>query len=305
MVLLLRPWLPAAALLPAFVVYRAVYYLLPFVVALLALVADEARQRRAHARARRRRGWAALTEQLTPRAAGGVHVPRRHACCSVSGATPAAPGRLDLLDRLLPLGVIETSHFLGSVAGAGLLVLSQGLARRLDAAYYLSSLLIVVGMVRVAAQGLRRRGGGAAARACCWCCAAPGRPSIAAPRSSRRASRPAGSRRVVGALGASVVARPVRVQARRVRRPSSGGSSSCAGEASRFLRRRSARRSSCCWSALARLIGQPPPRGRAARRRRPRRRRRASSRRSRPPSPNLVFLRDKGAALRRERATAS
>jgi phosphatidylglycerol lysyltransferase len=49
-----------------------------------------------------------------------------------SGATPAAPGRLDVLDRVLPFGVIEASHFLGSVAGAGLLLMSQGLARRLD-----------------------------------------------------------------------------------------------------------------------------------------------------------------------------
>ena len=34
MILLLRPWLPAPALVPAFVVYRAVYYLLPFAVGL-------------------------------------------------------------------------------------------------------------------------------------------------------------------------------------------------------------------------------------------------------------------------------
>jgi lysylphosphatidylglycerol synthetase-like protein (DUF2156 family) len=48
-----------------------------------------------------------------------------------SGATPAAAGRLALLDRVLPLGVIETSHFIGSLVGAALLVLPHGLARRL------------------------------------------------------------------------------------------------------------------------------------------------------------------------------
>ena len=42
---------------------------------------------------------------------------------------------------------------MGSVAGAGLLVLSQGLARRLDAAYYLSSILIVVGMTASLLKG--------------------------------------------------------------------------------------------------------------------------------------------------------
>ena len=39
---------------------------------------------------------------------------------------------------LLPLGVVEASHVTGSIAGAVLLLLSQGLARRLDAAYYLT-----------------------------------------------------------------------------------------------------------------------------------------------------------------------
>ncbi|MEZ5420394.1 MAG: hypothetical protein R2708_24055 [Vicinamibacterales bacterium] len=43
-----------------------------------------------------------------------------------SGATPAAPGRLDLVDRPLPLGLVEASHFIGSVVGVGLLVLPQG-----------------------------------------------------------------------------------------------------------------------------------------------------------------------------------
>ena len=43
-----------------------------------------------------------------------------------SGATPAAPGRLERLDAWLPLGVIEVSHFIGSVVGAVLLVAVAG-----------------------------------------------------------------------------------------------------------------------------------------------------------------------------------
>ena len=58
-----------------------------------------------------------------------------------------------LLDRVLPLGVIEASHFLGSVAGAALLILSQGLARRLDAAFYLTAVAIVVGMAASLLKG--------------------------------------------------------------------------------------------------------------------------------------------------------
>jgi hypothetical protein len=32
-------------------------------------------------------------------------------------ALPTAPGRLDQLERLFPLGIVEESHFVGSRAG--------------------------------------------------------------------------------------------------------------------------------------------------------------------------------------------
>jgi phosphatidylglycerol lysyltransferase len=151
MVLLLKPYLDSTELLPALVVYRAVYYLVPLTVALLVLVVDELHQRRGHV-ARVGATLGRLSEQLTPRAlaaftffAGLVLL--------FSGATPAESGRLDILGRLLPLGVIEGSHFLASVAGAGLLVLSQGLARRLDGAYYLTAALMLVGMTALLLKG--------------------------------------------------------------------------------------------------------------------------------------------------------
>ena len=49
LVLLLKPYLSSGDLLPPLLVYRAVYYLLPFTVALVGLVVDELRQRRAQA----------------------------------------------------------------------------------------------------------------------------------------------------------------------------------------------------------------------------------------------------------------
>ncbi len=150
-VLLLKPQLTSGELLPALVVYRAVYYLLPLSVAVVGLVVDEMRQRRSDA-ARVGAALGQLTEQLTPNAlavltfiAGMVLL--------VSGSTPAASGRLELLGRLLPLGVIEVSHFAGSVAGAALLILSQGLSRRLDAAYYLAAMAIVAGMAASLLKG--------------------------------------------------------------------------------------------------------------------------------------------------------
>src|SRR5262249_6263394 len=49
MVILLKPFLTSGQLLPALVVFRAIYYLLPLSVALLGLVADEIHQRRSDA----------------------------------------------------------------------------------------------------------------------------------------------------------------------------------------------------------------------------------------------------------------
>jgi phosphatidylglycerol lysyltransferase len=144
MVLLLKPFIPSTTLVPALIAYRVVYYLLPLSVAAIGLVADEIRQRRSQA-ARVRATLGSLTHQLTPPVlalltflAGVVLL--------ASGATPAAAGRLAFLDRVVPLAFIEFSHFAGSVVGAALLLLSQGLARRLDAAYVLTAVSLVAGI---------------------------------------------------------------------------------------------------------------------------------------------------------------
>lgn len=70
-----------------------------------------------------------------------------------SGATPAAAGRLALLNSILPLGIIETSHFLGSLVGVALLLLAQGLARRLDAAYFFTVIALATGIVTSLLKG--------------------------------------------------------------------------------------------------------------------------------------------------------
>jgi phosphatidylglycerol lysyltransferase len=151
MVLLLKPYLPSTAVLPALVVFRAVYYLLPLGVALIGLVADEGWQRRAQVI----RGAAAaggITEQLTPRVLA-LFTFLIGMLLLFSGATPAEPGRLQALEAFLPRAVIEASHFLGSVLGVALLILSQGLARRLDAAYYLTATAIVAAMAASLLKG--------------------------------------------------------------------------------------------------------------------------------------------------------
>ena len=66
--------------------------------------------------------------------AGDFHVPRGHRAAVLRGDARGgrSPGACSTVS--FPLGIIEASHFLGSIAGAALLLLSQGLARRLDGA---------------------------------------------------------------------------------------------------------------------------------------------------------------------------
>ena len=151
MVLLLRPYYDSAQLVPSLVAYRVVYYVLPLAVALVALLTDEVRLRRAHA-ARAAAFIGRITEQLTPRLLA-VCTFITGVVLLFSGATPAAEHRLALLHRVVPLGIIETSHVIGSVVGALLLLLSQGLARRLDAAYYLTVTAVVAGTVASLLKG--------------------------------------------------------------------------------------------------------------------------------------------------------
>jgi phosphatidylglycerol lysyltransferase len=151
MVLLLKPYLDSGQLLPALVVYRVLYYLLPLILALFVLLTDELHQRRRHV-ARVNAVLGRVSEQLTPRVLAAFTF-LAGVVLLFSGATPAHPGRLTIIERVLPLAMIEASHFLASVAGAGLLVLSQALARRLDGAYYVTGALLVTGITTSLLKG--------------------------------------------------------------------------------------------------------------------------------------------------------
>src|SRR5262249_36516944 len=90
MVLLLKPYVSSGAILPALLVYRAVYYLLPLTVALVGLVADELHQRREQA-ARLSAALGRVTELIAPRLVAFF----TFLCGAIllfSGATPAGAG---------------------------------------------------------------------------------------------------------------------------------------------------------------------------------------------------------------------
>jgi phosphatidylglycerol lysyltransferase len=144
-VLALRPVAPAGAVLPALVAYRAIYYAAPFGIAAISLAVYELTRRgKSVVSAVRAAGrWVPGTVpyflSLTTFAAGVLLM--------FSGATPGVHARLRWLDAFFPLGVIEVSHFAASVAGVILILLANGIRRRLDAAYHLAVLALVVGIV--------------------------------------------------------------------------------------------------------------------------------------------------------------
>lgn len=155
-VLLLRPFFPTSSTVAALVAYRVVYYLVPFALALILLAGHEAlRQRRHVAAAGRTAGTFAArwVPAVLPHALS-VTTFIGGAILLFSGATPSVRHRVAALDRLLPLGVIEVSHFTASVAGAGLVVLSWAIRRRLDAAYGATIALLCVGIAASLLKGL-------------------------------------------------------------------------------------------------------------------------------------------------------
>lgn len=143
MILMFAPQTDTMVLLGSLLLFRAIYYLLPLTLATSLLAYIELLNRKAVvSRVVRHLGrWSSLvTPQLlalTTLVAGAVLL--------ISGATPAIPQRLSWLSHFVPLSVVEISHFLGSLVGAVLLLLSRGIQRRLDAAYLLTIVLLAVG----------------------------------------------------------------------------------------------------------------------------------------------------------------
>lgn len=146
------PILPAHGVVAALLTYRGIYYFLPLLVAAGLLAGQEILQRKAGAqRVFQTFGhWASyLVPQILAFStfAGG-------AILLFSGSTPAISWRLTWLKSFLPLGVIELSHFLGSLVGVALLLLARSLQRRVDVAYLVTLSLLGAGIVFSLVKGL-------------------------------------------------------------------------------------------------------------------------------------------------------
>jgi phosphatidylglycerol lysyltransferase len=145
MLLLLAPSIAGPAVIGALLLFRVIYYLLPLALAALLLGAIELHRRRAGlGRLASLAGRLAAT--LAPQVMA-LAVFTGGAVLLISGALPTVGSRLAWLSNLLPLSIIEYSHFLGSMIGMVLLVMAAGLRRRLDMAYALSMILLAAGII--------------------------------------------------------------------------------------------------------------------------------------------------------------
>jgi len=151
-ILLLSPGIPASSLMGSLLAYRAVYYLFPLAAAVITFTVYEIIQAREKVKktAELFGRWISLIVPhlfaLTTFLGGAILL--------ISGATPAVQGRMELLKDILPLPVLEVSHFLGSLAGAGLILLARGIQRRLDAAYFITVSLLAAGAAFSLLKGL-------------------------------------------------------------------------------------------------------------------------------------------------------
>ena len=151
-VIQLAPIVSAASLLGSLLLFRVVYYLVPLGASTLLLAAFEFRQRRHTLQG----VGAAISNVLSPMVPQ-VFALATFACGTVllfSGAVPPMPGRMQPLAHIVPLPLIEISHFFGSLAGVGLILLARALQRRVDAAYWFTSILLAAGVVFSLTKGL-------------------------------------------------------------------------------------------------------------------------------------------------------
>ena len=148
---LLNPREPAAVF-GALLVYRIIFYLFPLGAALLLFGANELAIHGKHARklVAALGGWPAL---VAPR----LIMLWAFLCGALllfSAATPTANEKMEILLRWFPLPLIEIAHFLCALAGALLLVLTSGLQRRIQLAYWLTLGALLFAAVGSVLKGL-------------------------------------------------------------------------------------------------------------------------------------------------------
>ncbi len=126
-------------------VYRIIYYIIPLIIATIMLAYQEYTANRKVVKE-----FGSRTANWFPRIVPtlfSISIFLGGTVLLFSGALPSEVPRMQWLQPLLPLPVIEMSHFFASLVGAVMLVLAHGLQRRIDAAYHATIAVLLFGII--------------------------------------------------------------------------------------------------------------------------------------------------------------
>lgn len=152
MLLVLAPHLALEEVIVALVMFRIVYYFTPFLVGLIVLSYSEFNARKEILINLHKKTYltvSAFTPQLSATLiffAGAVLL--------FSEALPPQIEGMRVVETLVPLSLIEYSSLLSSIIGVMLLILANGLWKRVDGAYMLSMIVLLLGSIFSILKGL-------------------------------------------------------------------------------------------------------------------------------------------------------
>lgn len=143
MLFMLEPYFATVDIIRPLVLFRLVYYFVPFLLGFLTLIFHEFEERKETLKKIGRVTYSSLSE-IIPQIfsvfvfLGGISL-------LFSGAMPSNPRYLHEISYIVPLPLIEASRLFGSIIGVLLLLLANGLWKRIDGAYVLSLIVLFLG----------------------------------------------------------------------------------------------------------------------------------------------------------------
>ncbi|MDQ1275346.1 MAG: phosphatidylglycerol lysyltransferase, partial [Euryarchaeota archaeon] len=143
MLFLLEPYFGTVDIIGVLVIFRLIYYFVPFLLGFLTLIYHEFEERKEFLKKAGKVTYSSLSE-ITPQVFsiliffGGISL-------LFSGALPSDPRYLHEIAYTVPLPLIEASRLFGSIIGVLLLLLANGLWKRIDGAYVISLTILLLG----------------------------------------------------------------------------------------------------------------------------------------------------------------
>ncbi len=152
---LLMPVLDPSDVLGALLAFRVAYYLVPFILGLLAFALHEIlRNKDGFKRALSILGrWA---PDFAPYLFAGTSF-LGGTILLFSNASQELSSRMGMLNKLMPLSITESAHLAAGLFGAGLLVAARGLQQKLGSAFFTSLFLLGLGVLGCLFKGFDYR----------------------------------------------------------------------------------------------------------------------------------------------------